>query len=54
MRIRSIRDVPSCLACSPYVPKDTLGKLAAALASMKQDGTMTRIAGDYEKFFAPQ
>jgi polar amino acid transport system substrate-binding protein len=52
--VYTIRDVPSWLACSPYVSKDTLGKLAAALASMNQDGTMSKIAGNYEKFFAPQ
>lgn len=52
--VYTIRDVPSWLACSPYVPKDTVGKLAAALASMNQDGTMTKIAGSYEKFFAPK
>ncbi|HTO51053.1 MAG TPA: transporter substrate-binding domain-containing protein [Burkholderiales bacterium] len=52
--VYTIRDVPSWLACSPYVPKDTVGKLAAALASMNQDGTMTKIALNYEKFFAPR
>ena len=52
--VYTIRDVPSWLACSPYVPKDTVGKLAAALASMSQDGTMTKIAGGYERFFAPR
>ena len=52
--VYTIRDVPSWLACSPYVPKDTVGKLAAALASMNQDGTMKKIAGGYERFFAPQ
>jgi polar amino acid transport system substrate-binding protein len=52
--VYTIRDVPSWLACSPYVQKDTLGKLAAALASMNQDGTMAKIAGSYEKSFAPK
>jgi len=52
--VYTIRDVPSWLACSPYVSKETVGKLAAALASMNQDGTMTKIAGNYERFFAPR
>jgi polar amino acid transport system substrate-binding protein len=52
--VYTIRDVPSWLACSPYVSKDTVGKLAAALASMNRDGTMAKVAGSYEKFFAPQ
>lgn len=52
--VYTIRDVPSWLACSPYVDKDTVGRLAAALASMNRDGTMTKIAGNYEKLFAPQ
>ena len=52
--VYTIRDMPSWLACSPYVSKDTLGKLAAALASMNRDGTMTKIAGSYERLFASQ
>ena len=49
-----IRDVPSWLACSPYVPKDVVGRLTGALASMNKDGTMLKIAGRYEGKFTAQ
>ena len=49
-----IRDVPSWLACSPYVPKDVVGRLTGALASMNKDGTMSKIAGRYDGKFTAQ
>jgi polar amino acid transport system substrate-binding protein len=49
--VYTIRDVPSWLACSPYVPREVIGKLRGALASMDKDGTLQRIADRYEGKF---
>lgn len=49
--VYTIRDVPSWLACSPYVPGEVVGKLAGALSSMKKDGTLQRIADRYDRKF---
>jgi polar amino acid transport system substrate-binding protein len=49
-----IRDIPSWLACGPLVPKDVVGKLSGALASMNKDGTTRKIADRYEGKFTAQ
>jgi polar amino acid transport system substrate-binding protein len=49
--VYTIRDVPSWLACSPYVPRDVVGKLSGALQSLNKDGTMQKIADRYERKF---
>lgn len=49
--VYTIRDVPSFLACSPYVPGEVVGKFRGALASMKKDGTLHKIADRYDRRF---
>jgi polar amino acid transport system substrate-binding protein len=49
--VYTIRDVPSFLACSPYVPRDVVGKFGGALASMKKDGSLQKIADRYDRKF---
>jgi polar amino acid transport system substrate-binding protein len=49
--VYTIRDVPSWLACSPYVPREVVGKFAGALTSMQKDGTLRKIADRYERKF---
>jgi polar amino acid transport system substrate-binding protein len=49
--VYTIRDAPSWLACSPYVPRDVVGKFLGALTSMQKDGSLERIAKRYEGKF---
>ena len=49
--VYTIRDVPSWLACSPYVPGEVIGKLGGALKSMDKDGTLQKIANRYDGKF---
>jgi len=49
--VYTIRDVPSWLACSPYVPREVVGKFSGALKSMEKDGTLQKIADRYEGKF---
>ena len=46
------RELPLYLACSPQTRPDTIKGLAAALESIKADGTLKRIADEYERRFA--
>jgi polar amino acid transport system substrate-binding protein len=47
-----VREVPLYLACSPQTRAATIEALRAALESVKADGTLARINGDYERRFA--
>ncbi len=49
--VYTIRDLPTFLACSPQVPRDVVGRFGGALASMKKDGTLEKIASRYEGRF---
>ena len=46
-----VRDLPLYLACSPQTRPETIKALAAALESIKSDGTQKRIADQYERRF---
>lgn len=47
-----VREVPLYLACSPQTRPATIQALNAALESVRADGTLARINGDYERRFA--
>ena len=47
-----VRELPLYLACSPTTSPATIKALNAALESVKADGTLGRISGEYERRFA--
>ena len=47
-----VRELPLYLACSPRTRPETIQALTSALESLKADGTLKRINGEYERRFA--
>ncbi len=45
--VQVVREIPLYLACNPRTPSTTLQALAKALAAMRADGTIERLAGRY-------
>jgi hypothetical protein len=51
-QVMIVRELPLYLACSPQTSPTTVRALSDALETIKADGTLKRITGDYERRFA--
>jgi polar amino acid transport system substrate-binding protein len=50
-QVMIVRELPLYLACSPQTGPTTVRALSDALETIKADGTLKRITGDYERRF---